>query len=446
MIRRQYRWRSVLLRISVLAAAAHRLRPSRRRPAPGRSEASPASAFLRPLGLLVLVNLMGCIGDRKRLPEADPDRPATSVSGIVSDGNAAVPQPKNVTGVDSYRGFQALAKKRARQLLGGFPQRPERAPVEPGSNVLSNQSAAERSQGPSSAGGTDPYDGIQEFAEERADQIQAAFFKGRYNRSRARLPENVERWRSEPDIANPGPDLANFPNSAFTLPAGRAYIEFSPLTFYGSAVGQPVQYNAEYLLRYGVTDDIEFRLFGNGVSWTGGARSTWGFAPIAFDTKIQLWTEKQQYFLPAAGLEVYLQTQWLGSAAFNAGTQPSFTFNFDQSLPIEIDFEYNLGATRIQAIDGTNVWEFSFQWGLQRDLFDKDFAVFVHGFYNAMSLPRLPTVSVPAALVDNVTQTAVGAGFVWTVDQRFAVYGQVSGGTTRFTPSTISMLGFAAAF
>ncbi len=287
---------------------------------------------------------------------------------------------------------------------------------------------------------------IDAYARDVVHGAEDAFFRGRFNRSRARTPENIERWRSQPDIANPGPDLANFPNSAFTLPAGRAYIELSPFTYYGTAAGQPVQYNAEYLLRYGLTDDIELRLFGNGVSWQGGAKPSWGFAPIAFDTKIQLWLEKQEYFLPAAGLEVYLLTQWLGSAPFNAGTQPSVTFNFDQSLPFEIDFEYNLGATRVQASDGENVWEFSFQWALQRDLFDKDFAVFVHGFYNAMSLPRLPSVTVPRNFYDRVTQDAVGAGFIWTVNPRLAIYGQVSGGTTKFTPSTISMLGFAVSF
>ncbi|WP_201276328.1 transporter family protein [Methylotetracoccus oryzae] len=284
------------------------------------------------------------------------------------------------------------------------------------------------------------------LAQEQATDARETFFRGRYNRSRARLPENIERWRSQPDIANPGPDLANFPNSAFTLPAGRAYIEMSPLTFYGTAAGQPVQYNAEYLLRYGLTDDIELRLFGNGPSWMGGARSSAGFAPIAFDTKIQLWTEKPDYYLPAAGFEAYLLTQWFGSAPFNAGTQPSFTFNFDQSLPFEIDFEYNLGATRVQASDGVNVWEFSFQWALQRDLFDEDFAVFIHGFYNAMSLPRLPNVTVPRSFYDDVKQNAVGAGFIWTANRRFALYGQVSAGTTKFTPSTISMLGFAVSF
>ena len=284
------------------------------------------------------------------------------------------------------------------------------------------------------------------YGSQRGEDIAEEFFKGRFNRSRARLPENVDKWRSAPDIDNPGPDLANFPNSAFTLPQGRAYVEISPFSYYGTALGSPAQYNAEFLLRYGVTDDIELRLFGNGLSWMGGSDSAWGFSPLAFDTKIQLWTEKPDYFLPAAGFEAYLQTEWLGSKTFNGGLQPSFTFNFDQSLPWDIDFEYNLGATRFQDSAGRNIWEFSFQWAFQRDLFDKDFAVFIHGFYNAASLPRIPDVQLPYSAYKAPSQVAVGAGFVWTVNKRFAVYGQTSGGATKFTPSIISMLGFAVSF
>jgi hypothetical protein len=284
------------------------------------------------------------------------------------------------------------------------------------------------------------------YTERRAEDTASAFFQGRYNRSRARLPENIEQWRSGPNIANPGPDLANFPNSAFTLPKGRAYIEISPFSYYGTALASPAQYNAEFLLRYGVTDSIELRLFGNGLSWSGGADSTWGFSPLAFDTKIQLWTEKPDYFLPAAGFEAYIQTTWLGSQSFNGGTQPSFTFNFDQSLPWKIDFEYNLGATRFQDLVGQNIWEFSFQWAFQREVFNKDFAVFIHGFYNAASLPRIPNTQLPNSVYKAPTQNAVGGGFIWTVNPRLAVYGQVSGGATRFTPSIISLLGLAVSF
>ena len=282
------------------------------------------------------------------------------------------------------------------------------------------------------------------------------FFKGRYNRSRARLPENIDKWRENPDIANPGPDLANWPNSAFTLPQGRVYIEFEPLSYSAGTAGgspQPAQYSMDFLLRYGLTDDIELRLFGNGPTRTLGSVQSWNFSPLAFDTKIHVLDEHQDIFLPALGIEAYIQTEWLGATNTNSGTQPSINFNFDQSLPWEIDFEYNLGAVRIlETIDGrnTNIWEFSFQWSLQRDFFDEDFALFLHGYVNAPSLPRVPTAGSPSPSgYGNATtydQNVVGAGFLWTVNTRLAIWGQSSVGTNSATPSILSNLGFALAF
>jgi len=63
-----------------------------------------------------------------------------------------------------------------------------------------------------------------------------------------------------------------------------------------------------------------------------------------------------------------------------------------------------------------------------------------------MSLPRLPSVQAPSIVYKNDAQNAVGGGFVWTINKRLALYGQTSGGTTRFTPSLISLLGFAVSF
>lgn len=289
---------------------------------------------------------------------------------------------------------------------------------------------------------------IQGIAHDLASNIEDNYFKGRYNRSRARLPDNVETWRSRPDIANPGADLANFPNSAFTLPQGRAYIEMSPLTYYGPATGQPAQFNSEFLLRYGLTDNVEARIFGNGVSWQGGKDSTAGFSPVAFDTKIHLMSEMEDWHLPAIGFEAYLQTTWLGNEAFNQGTTPGFFLNFDQSLPFEIDFEYNLGATEQLENDHTKAWQFSLQWAFQRDIFNKDLAVFIHGFYNAMTLPRLPGAGLPHLGQAQAVpiQNAVGAGMIWTPNHRLSLWAQSAMGTTPDSPSVLSNLGFAVAF
>jgi hypothetical protein len=289
-----------------------------------------------------------------------------------------------------------------------------------------------------------------DFADKRADEATDDFLKGRYNRSKARLPENVEVWRSSPDVSNPGPDLANFPNSAFTLPQGRAYIELAPASYAGPSKGAPAQFSSQFLLRYGLTDDVELRVFGNGETWTGGATAGWNFSPLVFDTKIQLWTEKEEYFLPAMAFEGYIQTEWLGSTNTNEGTQPSLMLNFDQSLPFDIDFEYNLGTVRTNYL-GENEWKFSFQWAFQRDLFNKDFAVFIHGYYNAASLPRVPNQSTPtsnAGLLgaSNISQNVVGAGAIWTINSRLAIFTQTSAGTNSYSPSIITFGGLTVAF
>ena len=344
----------------------------------------------------------------------------------------------DATFASSYAAFRTFAKQHVAAMEA------RRRNADPGTKTGRGNPAPAEAEAPAAFARPPSYEPFETYGSQRAEVVAQAFFKGRYNRSRARLPENVEKWRSQPDIDNPGPDLANFPNSAFTLPAGHAYVEFVPFTYYGTSRSNPAQYNTEFLLRYGLTDEIELRLFGNGVTWQGGGNSAWGFAPIAFDTKINVWLEKPDYFLPALGIEAYLQTQWLGSAPFDSGTQPSISFNFDQSLPFDIDLEYNLGVTRTQQTPGQDEWEFVFQWALQRDLFDKDFAVFIHGYYNAMTLPRLP--SSQAAVTDDQTQDAVGAGLIWTVDSRFAMWAQSAAGTTRNSPSLISSVGLALAF
>ncbi|UZR28195.1 transporter [Methylococcus mesophilus] len=374
----------------------------------------------------------GCASAGKTSGPAEPASPAKAPPRTAASSAADTPQSAGPDAdfQSSYRDFQALARKRVEAMQTQLQTRNQ-----PGEGVAPPRPIPEPQAG---------YQQFRAYGTERAIDVAEAFFKGRYNRSRARLPENVEKWRSQPDIGNPGPDLANFPNSAFTLPAGRAYVEFVPFTYYGTSQSSPAQYNTEFLLRYGLTDDIELRLFGNGVAWQGGSNSAWGFSPIAFDTKINIWLEKPDYFLPALGIEAYIQTQWLGSAPFDSGTQPSISFNFDQSLPFDIDLEYNLGATRTQQMPGQNEWEFVFQWALQRDLFDKDFAAFIHGYYNATTLPRLPSSQAP--VTDDLTQDAVGAGLIWTVNSRFAMWAQSSAGTTRNSPSLISSLGLALAF
>lgn len=274
------------------------------------------------------------------------------------------------------------------------------------------------------------------------------FLKGRYQRSRARQLE-PDAWRALPNISNPGTDLANFPDSAFTLPQGRAYIELAPFSYYGGSSIQPQEFATEYLIRYGATDDIELRLFGSGYNWVGGQVSAWSFAPLGFDVKIQSSLERPEYFLPAMGVEIYVQTEWLGNTATNGGTQPGVSFNFDQSLPWEIDFEYNLGTARVQDFQsGENEWEFGFQWAFQRDFFDKDFALFIHGYHDTTRRRRINSSTSPSQFdaITDLSEDAVGGGFIWTANDRLSIYGQTSAGLSEYSPAVISYAGFAVAF
>ena len=155
------------------------------------------------------------------------------------------------------------------------------------------------------------------------------------------------------------------------------------------ATTRPRIYQWDYLLRYGLTDNLEFRIFSNGLTAQaaqGKQQARPAISPLAFDFKANFWEENTKYHIPAMGLEVYLQTTF-GSPAFNSGTQPSINVLFDQSLPLGIGFEYNLGITGAQNGLGQTKYQFSFQWSFQRQVV-KDFDIFVHGFYNESGLPR----------------------------------------------------------
>ena len=290
---------------------------------------------------------------------------------------------------------------------------------------------------------------FESIADHSIETAVASFKRGRFNRSLARLPENIEQWRSEPDIDNPGADLANWPNSAFTLPQGRGYVEVSPFGYYGSSKAGPQQFDMQYLLRYGVLDDVEFRIFGNGFTYTGGHFNRWDYAPLGFDTKIQLRTEKPDSILPAIGFEAYVMTQWLGSSLTNGGTQPGFSFNFDQSLPFDIDFEYNVGAFRSLTTPRKSEWNYNFQWAFQKSFFSPSFSLFIHGYINGATIPKSPAKNSNNVTKNggtSVNDNIVGGGFIWSLSRRLSVWGQASTGTTSADSGLLTYTGFAVAF
>lgn len=245
--------------------------------------------------------------------------------------------------------------------------------------------------------------------------------------------------RARIQVRDPGPDLANFPNSAFTLPQGRVLVENYPLSLTGPSTNGPAGYSWEFLLRYGLTDNLELRLFSSGLTATFGRDATTGFSPLAFDLKVHLWEENRWLFLPAAGVEIYLQTD-LGSPAFNQGVQPSINLLFDHSLPLDVNFEWNVGITGTQGVDGEDFYTASFQFALQRPIVD-DFEVFLHAYLNSANLPRV--LSTPNDPDDDVF--VIGAGAVWAVGDRVSIFGSYNAGL-RDAPTTLALLGFAVAF
>lgn len=251
-----------------------------------------------------------------------------------------------------------------------------------------------------------------------------------------RAPEDV-------DISDPGPDLANFPNSSFTLRKGEFYFESTPVNVNGPGEISPFNYNWELFLRYGLTENIEARFFTSGMAFQGGDQAALGFSPLTFDTKMHFTQADFEYFNFSLGLEAYVQTTWLASSAFNGGTQYSVTVLFDHRLPWDLSFEWNLGFIRSPDPEGKDVFLPSFQWALQQNLTEK-FAVFIQGYRNDAALPR--TFYHKGRGDPKAEATVFGSGFQWILDKSWVLFGNINYGWDRVAPSYSGSMGFAVAF
>ncbi|HML19564.1 MAG TPA: hypothetical protein PKD74_03215 [Candidatus Dependentiae bacterium] len=124
-----------------------------------------------------------------------------------------------------------------------------------------------------------------------------------------------------PDIRHPGPDNANFTASSFTLPKGRCYVETFPLWAQITECPTEKTYYCSYLIRVGLTDYMELRLFGNGLTHieNNSSRAITGFSPFNAGLKIHLWGERDTHWIPSAGLELDIVTP-LASKDVNLST------------------------------------------------------------------------------------------------------------------------------
>ncbi len=222
--------------------------------------------------------------------------------------------------------------------------------------------------------------------------------------------------------------MANFPNSAYTLPKQRAYVEIA--STYNSKQSNPEQYTLGYLLRYGLTDELELRLISNGLTIANAEdKKIVGISPQIFDIKYHLLSTPSDSLLPAIGIEAQVQTTW-SSPAFKGGTQGALSLNFDHALPYNLALEYNIGFIGQQLDSGISQYQLALEWALQKNL-TEDLAIFVNGFTNTGA---------------GLTASSMGGGGQWTINQSFAVYVNCSAGLTSTTPALFGLLGFAMAF
>lgn len=267
-------------------------------------------------------------------------------------------------------------------------------------------------------------------------------------------PDDPAKPFSEPDITDPGPDMGDYPNSAFTLPQGRIYVEFAPLTLQTADKYNSASYNFPFLLRYGITDDVELRFISSGLASVFDPGNTVsGFTPLIIDTKIHLWDDQMERYIPAASLEVYVQTT-LGSSAFQGGVEPSLNLNLDFPLTKKTNIEMTFGYTGVQdslfvftgerfisrfshevpIIHRTNlnVNQFSYQWAVEQQITD-DFQLFLHGYFNG-----------PVYLQSGPGKV-IGTGWFYKVSQQIMLFSSYNFGLDSSSPPFSTQLGMAFA-
>ncbi len=256
------------------------------------------------------------------------------------------------------------------------------------------------------------------------------------------------------DISQPGPDMGDYPNSAYTLKRGRMQLEMAPLSIRTKNSNNASAAATPFLFRYGVTDDVEFRLLGTGLTSIINPDPTIGFGVLTLDTKIHLWNDRMEYFIPAVSFEATLQTQW-GSPQFQAGIEPGININMDFPFTDRTNFEATIGYTGNQtdlnfvtrtttgsALDGMgsptiqineNIYVASFQWALEQELTDQ-FEVFIHGYF-----------AQPVGQQNDLS-AVVGAGWFYLCSKQLMLFGSANAGLTNVPSPFLAQLGFAYIF
>lgn len=246
----------------------------------------------------------------------------------------------------------------------------------------------------------------------------------------------------EPDITNPGPDTASFPTSPFTLPKGRGYFENFP--FYIDVLSYTCHnnniehtYTWPFLLRIAVTDFLEFRITGQGLTHNYAdncQKSLTGFSPLSFGIKTHLWGDQDDWrWAPSAGIEVYIVTP-IASKNLKASTQFIINALFDHRLTDSLVLEWNLGLYSRGMKPFKKRGSYLLINGSIQQEITKHIGLFVEGLYSTANYPLYP-----ANLI-------LGFGFLSTLTKRICIYGSYNWAVHPNRNPDLANFGFAVAF
>jgi len=267
---------------------------------------------------------------------------------------------------------------------------------------------------------------------------------------------------AEPNILDPGPQLATYPTNTSTLQQGTINLEYTPFAYEGGRSGTPGQndeksgtYYNQFMAHIGATDEVELRVYGSGLAWGEAGSSGVNFSPLSFSTLVSIWHEHDEYpYLPAFSVEASINTELLGNSTTNSGTNPGVQFAFSKDFPWDTNLNISMGPMRSRVNVGNdensvykNQWDFLFQWALSKVLIEKKLSGFFHGYYNGTNAVSIPAEGQgPSRNLFGVGSTVIGGGLIWTVTDRLSMFGQVSGGINSESPSILTWYGLAVAF
>ena len=242
-------------------------------------------------------------------------------------------------------------------------------------------------------------------------------------------PEGLET----PNIEDPGPDSADFPDSAFTVKPGVVFIETSLTT--ASSKGPRVHdYFTNTLIRVGLKKDWELRISSPGViQEVGPGIDTTGVGAVTFGFKRHVWDEDKDGWLPAFGIIAQVKTPTGSNAFDNNAAEPTIFFNFDRSLPFEFDFEVNGGVSWLKADRGDRFVQGSILWALGHEI-APHVEGFFHGFTNFPSEPG------------QNAEVVLGPGIMWAVSPRAMLDFSYNYGLTNPSPHRLIRFGLSLAF